>query len=120
MSQFRGLWRDLKKKRFDTKHEAEQVRGKKNELRALCEEEEGKSCKTALILSQLIAERLPSLHQGISSWVSTSRNLPEVRSRVADLITSMILPALSSLEVSGKAIPAPVAAVIPMSVRTNL
>jgi hypothetical protein len=79
-----------------------------------------------ILLFVLTADTIDSLHQasslhhGISSRVSTSRNFPEVLSRVAELITSMILLALSALEVSGKSMPAPVAAAIPMSVKTKL
>jgi hypothetical protein len=61
---------------------------------------------------------LYTCYHGISSRLSTSMNFPEVLSRVAESMISMILSALSPLEVSVKSMPAPVAAAIPISVET--
>jgi hypothetical protein len=75
---------------------------------------------STLIHVNLRLSTLYTCYHGISSCVSTSINFPEVLSRVAKSMRSMILSALSPLEVSGKSIPAPVAAAIPISVETKL
>ena len=76
--------------------------------------------RSTLIYVNLRLSTLYTYYHGISSRVSTSINFPEVLSRVAKSMRSMILSALSPFEVSGKSIPAPVAAAIPISVETKL
>jgi hypothetical protein len=73
-----------------------------------------------ILLFTLTVDHIASFYQGISSRVSTSMNFPERVSRVAELMRSMIFLALSSPLVTGRSMPAPVAAAIPMSVKTNL